>query len=86
MMEEFSGGRIPAAGVDVGGYSQEASQRRAWSRKEDDAIMRLVAKHGTKRWAVISARPRGFMDSSARAGGRPHESASRGDRMSSPRR
>ena len=55
MMEEFAGGRVPAAvGVDMGGYSEAASQRRAWSRKEDDAIMRLVAKHGTKRWAVIS--------------------------------
>ena len=29
-------------------------ERRAWSRKEDDAIVRLVQKHGTKRWAIIA--------------------------------
>ena len=29
-------------------------ERRAWSRKEDDAIVRLVQRHGTKRWAVIA--------------------------------
>jgi len=52
MMDDFSHGAIPASGPGL--FSQEASQRRAWSRKEDDAIMRLVSKHGTKRWAVIS--------------------------------
>ena len=36
MMDDFHGGAIPASGVDLG-FSQEASQRRAWSRKEDDA-------------------------------------------------
>ena len=41
-MEQFEGGNIPAAAQPDAGYSQEASQRRAWSRKEDDAIMRLV--------------------------------------------
>ena len=49
--------RIPPSGIDLNMQNQAndaASQRRAWSRKEDDAIMRLVAKHGTKRWAVIS--------------------------------
>ncbi|KAH8086038.1 RNA polymerase II transcription regulator recruiting protein [Aureococcus anophagefferens] len=51
-MDDFSHGAIPASGPGL--FSQEASQRRAWSRKEDDAIMRLVSKHGTKRWAVIS--------------------------------
>ena len=56
MMDEFRGGQIPAPeGAELRrGYSHEASQRRAWSRKEDDAIMRLVGKHGTKRWAIIS--------------------------------
>ena len=56
MMDEFRGGQIPAPeGAELRrGYSHEASQRRAWSRKEDDAIMRLVQKHGTKRWAIIS--------------------------------
>ena len=29
-------------------------ERRAWTRKEDEAIMRLVALHGTKHWSVIS--------------------------------
>lgn len=29
-------------------------ERRAWSRKEDDAIVRLVNEHGTKRWAFIA--------------------------------
>jgi len=29
-------------------------ERRAWSRKEDDAIIRLVNKFGTKRWAQIA--------------------------------
>jgi hypothetical protein len=29
-------------------------ERRAWSRKEDDSIVRLVGVHGTKRWAIIA--------------------------------
>eukprot|EP00614_Pseudopedinella_elastica_P006115 CAMPEP_0172600062 /NCGR_PEP_ID=MMETSP1068-20121228/20199_1 /TAXON_ID=35684 /ORGANISM="Pseudopedinella elastica, Strain CCMP716" /LENGTH=480 /DNA_ID=CAMNT_0013400547 /DNA_START=229 /DNA_END=1667 /DNA_ORIENTATION=- len=29
-------------------------ERRAWSRKEDDAIMRLVGRHGTKKWAIVA--------------------------------
>lgn len=29
-------------------------ERRAWTRKEDDAIIRLVDEYGTKRWSVIS--------------------------------
>ena len=29
-------------------------ERRAWTRKEDDAIVKLVQKHGTKRWSVIA--------------------------------
>lgn len=29
-------------------------ERRAWTRKEDDAIIRLVEKFGTKRWSIIS--------------------------------
>mmetsp|Transcript_11282 Transcript_11282/g.13614 ORF Transcript_11282/g.13614 Transcript_11282/m.13614 type:complete len:371 (+) Transcript_11282:86-1198(+) len=29
-------------------------ERRAWSRKEDDSIVRLVGIHGTKRWAIIA--------------------------------
>ncbi|KAJ8609882.1 hypothetical protein CTAYLR_007492 [Chrysophaeum taylorii] len=53
-MDEVTHERIPPSGIDLSLASQEASQRRAWSRKEDDAIMRLVNKHGTKRWAVIS--------------------------------
>ncbi len=31
-----------------------AYERRAWTRKEDDAIIRLVEEYGTKRWSVIS--------------------------------
>jgi myb proto-oncogene protein len=31
-------------------------ERRAWTRKEDDAIIRLVEEYGTKRWSVISDR------------------------------
>ena len=56
MMDELEGRPDPRArGAELRrGYSHEASQRRAWSRKEDDAIMRLVGKHGTKRWAIIS--------------------------------
>ena len=34
-----------------GGSSYE---RRAWTRKEDDCIIRLVEKYGTKRWSVIA--------------------------------
>jgi hypothetical protein len=30
------------------------AERRAWSRKEDDAIVRLVGAHGTKKWAIIA--------------------------------
>ena len=29
-------------------------ERRAWTRKEDEAIIRLVTQFGTKRWSVIS--------------------------------
>ncbi|KAJ1448209.1 Homeodomain-like protein [Pelagophyceae sp. CCMP2097] len=32
----------------------DLSRRRSWSRDEDEAIVRLVVKHGTKRWAQIS--------------------------------
>jgi myb proto-oncogene protein len=31
-----------------------AYERRAWTRKEDEAIVRLVGTYGTKRWSVIS--------------------------------
>ncbi|KAG6612522.1 putative myb-like DNA-binding protein [Phytophthora cinnamomi] len=39
-----------------GGRSGNGStyERRAWTRKEDDAIIRLVEEYGTKRWSVIS--------------------------------
>ena len=53
-MECPPGRHAPAAHPGPGAPSGEASQRRAWSRKEDDAIVRLVLTHGTKRWAVIS--------------------------------
>ncbi|CAK4236533.1 unnamed protein product [Aphanomyces euteiches] len=36
------------------GVSGTAYERRAWTRKEDDAIIRLVEEYGTKRWSVIS--------------------------------
>jgi hypothetical protein len=39
------------AGEGGGGSTYE---RRAWTRKEDDAIIRLVEEYGTKRWSVIS--------------------------------
>ncbi|CAM9560864.1 unnamed protein product [Choristocarpus tenellus] len=35
----------------LGGMKPE---RRAWSRKEDEAITRLVIDHGNKRWSVIA--------------------------------
>jgi hypothetical protein len=38
---------------DVGGASGKP-ERRAWSRKEDEAIMRLVSLHGVKRWSLIA--------------------------------
>ncbi|GMF10654.1 unnamed protein product [Phytophthora lilii] len=38
-------------GERAGGSTYE---RRAWTRKEDDAIIRLVEEYGTKRWSVIS--------------------------------
>lgn len=38
-------------GMVNGGSTYE---RRAWTRKEDDAIIRLVEEYGTKRWSVIS--------------------------------
>ena len=34
--------------------SGSSYERRAWTRKEDEAIIRLVGKYGTKRWSVIS--------------------------------
>lgn len=39
-------------GAGEGGGS--TYERRAWTRKEDDAIIRLVEEYGTKRWSVIS--------------------------------
>jgi len=30
-------------------------ERRAWSRKEDEAIIRLVEKHGLKQWSMVAA-------------------------------
>ncbi|KAF0746537.1 hypothetical protein AaE_008086 [Aphanomyces astaci] len=36
------------------GVGGTAYERRAWTRKEDDAIIRLVEEYGTKRWSVIS--------------------------------
>ena len=38
----------------MGGSLADRPERRAWSRKEDDAIVRLVQKHGTKKWAIIA--------------------------------
>ena len=29
-------------------------ERRAWTRREDEAIVNLVESHGTKRWSVIA--------------------------------
>ena len=45
-MECPPGRHAPAAHPGPGAPSGEASQRRAWSRKEDDAIVRLVMTHG----------------------------------------
>lgn len=36
------------------GEAGSTYERRAWTRKEDDAIIRLVDEYGTKRWSVIS--------------------------------
>ncbi|GMF56806.1 unnamed protein product [Phytophthora fragariaefolia] len=41
-------------GLEAGGRSGSTYERRAWTRKEDDAIIRLVEEYGTKRWSVIS--------------------------------
>jgi myb proto-oncogene protein len=44
-------------GKHCGGKSGETGstyERRAWTRKEDDAIIRFVDEYGTKRWSVIS--------------------------------
>uniref|UniRef100_A0A7S2ST59 Uncharacterized protein n=1 Tax=Rhizochromulina marina TaxID=1034831 RepID=A0A7S2ST59_9STRA len=43
-------------------------ERRAWSRKEDDAIVRLVNRHGTKRWAVIAQELNGEISGVFRSG------------------
>lgn len=34
--------------------SSSSYERRAWTRNEDDCIIRLVEKYGTKRWSVIA--------------------------------
>ena len=33
---------------------QQGYERRAWTIGEDEAIVRLVNKYGTKRWSIIS--------------------------------
>ncbi|KAG7400685.1 hypothetical protein PHYBOEH_004732 [Phytophthora boehmeriae] len=43
-----------AAAARVHGTGGSTYERRAWTRKEDDAIIRLVEEYGTKRWSVIS--------------------------------
>ena len=34
--------------------SGRKKERRAWTRKEDEAIVRLVTQHGTKNWSTIA--------------------------------
>uniref|UniRef100_K3WA24 Uncharacterized protein n=1 Tax=Globisporangium ultimum (strain ATCC 200006 / CBS 805.95 / DAOM BR144) TaxID=431595 RepID=K3WA24_GLOUD len=41
-------------GSGKNGETGSTYERRAWTRKEDDAIIRLVDEYGTKRWSVIS--------------------------------
>ncbi|TYZ58457.1 hypothetical protein PybrP1_007975 [[Pythium] brassicae (nom. inval.)] len=41
-------------GANKSGEAGSTYERRAWTRKEDDAIIRLVEEYGTKRWSVIS--------------------------------
>ncbi|KAF4320091.1 hypothetical protein BBO99_00008764 [Phytophthora kernoviae] len=43
-----------ATAARVHGAGGSTYERRAWTRKEDDAIIRLVEEYGTKRWSVIS--------------------------------
>ncbi|CAI5734749.1 unnamed protein product [Hyaloperonospora brassicae] len=40
--------------IDVRVNGTSTYERRAWTRKEDDAIIRLVEEYGIKRWSVIS--------------------------------
>ena len=42
------------SGLDVRVNGSSTYERRAWTRKEDDAIIRLVEEYGIKRWSVIS--------------------------------
>ena len=39
--------------------SGRKNERRAWTRKEDEAIVRLVTQHGTKNWSVIAEKLNG---------------------------
>ncbi|RQM17325.1 hypothetical protein KXD40_002493 [Peronospora effusa] len=41
-------------GMEARLNSGSTYERRAWTRKEDEAIIRLVDEYGTKRWSVIS--------------------------------
>ncbi|CAH0473700.1 unnamed protein product [Peronospora belbahrii] len=41
-------------GMEIRVQNGSTYERRAWTRKEDEAIIRLVQEYGTKRWSVIS--------------------------------
>ncbi|CAM9564771.1 unnamed protein product, partial [Chrysoparadoxa australica] len=40
--------------LEDGAGGTKAPERRAWSRKEDEAITRLVQEIGTKRWSFVA--------------------------------
>jgi len=43
-------------------------ERRAWSRNEDDAILRLVGQYGTKSWTIIAQELKKEVEGSSRTG------------------
>lgn len=43
-------------------------ERRAWSRREDEAILRLVAQYGTKSWTIIAQELKKEIEGSCRTG------------------
>lgn len=44
------------------------TDRRSWTKSEDDAILELVNKYGVKKWTIVSQKMNDYFSLSGRSG------------------
>jgi len=44
------------------------TDRRAWTKKEDEAILELVSKYGVRKWTIVSSKMQDYYSLKGRSG------------------